>query len=109
VGGESQVTTTFRDDAIEKQVAKMLNALKLCGPVVMQAFIDADRSIHIIECNTRVGGASTASIAVGLDIFYWSLLETCGADLSEYPFDRALGEIRQIRVTEDIHEHGYSF
>jgi carbamoyl-phosphate synthase large subunit len=109
VGGESQVTTTFRDDTIEKEVTKILNVLKLRGPVVMQAFIDAERRIHIIECNTRIGGASTASIAAGLDIFYWSLLETYGADLHEYPFNRVCGEVRQIRVADDIHIYGSSF
>jgi carbamoyl-phosphate synthase large subunit len=109
VNGESQVTTTFRDDAIEKEVARVLNTLKLSGSVVMQAFIDANRRIHIIECNTRIGGASTTSIAAGLDIFYWSLLETYGADLREYPFKRVCGEVRQIRVTGDIHEYGSGF
>jgi len=109
IGGESQVTTTFRDQAIEKEMTKVLSTLKLCGPVVLQAFIDADKGIHIIECNTRIGGASTASIAVGLDILYWSLLEKCGADLREYAFDRISDEVRQIRVTHDIHEYGSSF
>lgn len=109
VNGESQVTSTFHDVAIEKEATKIMNALKLCGPVVMQAFVDTTRRIQIIECNTRIGGASTASIAVGLDIFYWSLLEICGADLHKYPFDRSSDEVRQIRVADDIYEYGFNF
>ena len=105
VNGESQVTTTFRNPEIEREATEVLNSLKLCGPVVMQAFIDGKKQIHIIECNSRIGGASTASIAVGLDIFCWILLEACGVDLNKYPFARSPGEVRQIRVSHDIHEH----
>ena len=105
VNGESQVTTTFRDFKIERKAIKILNSLKLSGPVVMQAFIDEEKCIHVIECNSRIGGASTASIAVGLDIISWIILEACGIDLHKYPFDRSSGEVRQIRVPYDIHEY----
>ncbi len=109
VDGEAQVTTTFRDDEIEKKMTSVLSSLKLSGPVVMQAFIDVNRRIHIIECNARAGGASTVSIAAGLDIFYWSLLEACGANLHEQPFTRIIGEVRQIRVAEDVYQYDSSF
>ena len=103
VDGEAQVTTTFQDAGIEAQVFKILQALKLRGPVVLQALIDDNNQIHIIECNPRFGGASTTSIAVGLDIFYWSILESYGLDLSEYQFYRKSNEIRQVRIPTDIH------
>jgi carbamoyl-phosphate synthase large subunit len=109
VDGESQVTTTFRDSRIEEAAAEVLQLLKLCGPVVMQVLIDAQGGLHVIECNARFGGASTASIAVGLDVFYWSLLEGCGVDLSDYPFDRLPGDLLQIRLPGDIHIHGSDF
>lgn len=109
VEGESQVTTTFRDSRIEEAAAEVLQLLKLCGPVVMQVLIDAQGGLHVIECNARFGGASTASIAAGLDVFYWSLLEGCGVDLSDYPFDRLPGDLRQIRLPGDIHIHGSDF
>jgi carbamoyl-phosphate synthase large subunit len=109
VDGESQVTTTFRDAAIEAVVMRVLQELRLRGPIVMQAIMDADRGIHVIECNTRFGGASTTSIAAGLDSFYWSLLEGAGADVREYPFDRASGEVRQVRMPSDVIVHGSTF
>jgi len=101
--GESQITTTFRDKLLERDAAKILEALKLNGPVVLQLIVDADGRMHVIECNARFGGASTASIKVGLDSLRWSLLESCGADMTLHPFQRAATEVRQIRVPADVH------
>lgn len=109
VDGESQVTTTFRDSDMQAVVTKALQALKLRGPVVMQVLVDDQGAIHIIECNTRFGGASTLSVAVGLDVFYWSLLEGRGENLRDYPFVRKPGEVRQVRVPSDIYIHGSDF
>ncbi|HEX4984482.1 MAG TPA: ATP-grasp domain-containing protein [Burkholderiales bacterium] len=109
VNGESQITTTFRNEKVEAEATGILEALQLRGPVVMQLFIDGANQIHVIECNSRFGGASTASIAAGLDVFYWSLLEAQGADLAEYPFERISGELRQIRVPADVIVHGHHF
>lgn len=103
VNGESQVTTTFRNPEIEQTAARVLEALKLNGPVVLQAIIDGDGRVHVIECNSRFDGASTAGIAAGLDVFYWTLLEAGGADLDAHPFRRSEREIRQIRLPSDIH------
>lgn len=103
INGEAQVTTTFRDAQLEAEMVKILQVFNLSGPVVLQALIDETQKVHIIECNPRFGGASTASIAVGLDIFYWSLLESYGVDLTEYPFNRSSGEVRQVRIPSDIH------
>ena len=108
VDGESQITTTFRNPAIEAAALQVLQAFQLRGPVVLQAIV-SNRCLHIIECNTRFGGASTVSIAAGLDSFYWSLLESHGADSSEYPFNRVPGEIRQVRVLSDTYLYGSNF
>jgi carbamoyl-phosphate synthase large subunit len=106
VNGESQVTTTFRDATLEAQAATILGRLSLRGPVVMQAIIDAAGGLQVIECNARFGGASTASVAAGLDSLRWSLLEASGAHIDDYPFLRAAGEVRQVRVPADTHIHG---
>lgn len=100
--GESQVTTTFRDDKIEMQASKILADLKLQGHVVMQVLIDSHSRIHVIECNARFGGASTAAIAAGLDSLYWSLLDASGVDTREYPYTRIAGEVRQVRIPQNI-------
>jgi RimJ/RimL family protein N-acetyltransferase/predicted ATP-grasp superfamily ATP-dependent carboligase len=100
--GESVVTTTFRNPGLESECVKILEALPLRGPVVLQLIIDADGCPHIIELNARFGGASTASIAAGLDIWYWTLLELKGQDLELVPFKRSDVEVRQIRVPRDI-------
>lgn len=104
VDGESKVTTTFRDAALEEGIARMVEALGLRGPVVLQGLLDERGELHIIEVNARFGGASTASIAVGLDMWYWLLLEVDGADLSRHPFRRG-PDVTQIRVPADLHRH----
>lgn len=99
VSGESQVTTTFRDAVLEEQAMRVLAALELHGPVVLQAIV-VDDGLQVIECNPRFGGASTASIAVGLDSLYWSLADALG-DSAPPIFKRTSGEIRQVRMPVD--------
>ena len=107
--GESRVTATFRDQTLAQTAAAVLTALKLRGPVVLQLLVDKAGKAHIIECNPRFGGASTAGIAAGLDPFYWSLLEAQGEDVSAYPFCRIPNEVRQVRVPADIYFYGPDF
>jgi carbamoyl-phosphate synthase large subunit len=109
IDGESAVTTTFRDPAIEAVCRRVLEAIPLCGPVVLQLLRDRDGGVHIIELNARFGGASTASIAAGLDSWTWTLAQADGRDLDAYPFRRADDEIRQIRVPSDLLLHGPHF
>lgn len=101
VHGESQITITVKMPELEELGAKLAEKLSLYGHVVMQVLVDADGRFHVIECNSRFGGASTLSVAAGLDTFYWFLLESQGADLNGYPFFRSANEKRQIRYAED--------
>ena len=103
VNGESQVTATFRDGALEERASELLVALGVAGPVVLQAIVDGPGEVHFIECNPRFGGASTAGIAAGLDPFYWSMLEAEGGDVAGCGFHRIPGEVRQVRTPADIH------
>jgi carbamoyl-phosphate synthase large subunit len=57
--------------------------------------------LHLLECNCRFGGASTLSIAAGLDSFYWFLRECLNEDLSDLPFLNYRRGLRQIRYAED--------
>jgi carbamoyl-phosphate synthase large subunit len=103
VNGESKVSTTFSDAALEAQALIILQALQLRGPVVMQAMVTPEGDLQVIECNPRFGGASTTSIAAGLSSLHWSLLEAIKGDVSEWPFNRIPGQLRQVRVPTDIY------
>jgi RimJ/RimL family protein N-acetyltransferase len=101
VNGESQVTTTFHYPALEQLCQDMAEKLKIQGPANFQVIENVNGSFHVIECNPRFGGASTASIAVGLDSFFWFFVECLGLSLQDYPFRRRKGDIRQIRYMTD--------
>lgn len=103
VSGESQITETFRDPHVESVITAFLNTLDLEGPVVLQAFLASNGEVKVIECNPRFGGASTAGIAVGLDSFYWSIVETAYGSVSSYPFVRSTMQVRQVRAPSDTH------
>ena len=105
-GGESVETTTFRDAAIEASCRRLSESLPLRGPIVIQLLQDNAGDLHFLELNPRFGGASTAGIAAGLDVWYWSLCESFGTPIDELPFRRIEGEVHQIRVPTDLHVHG---
>lgn len=104
VAGESEITTTFCNENLEAQARGFLEDLGLSGPVVMQAII-TDAGLAVIEVNPRFGGASTASIAVGLDLLYWSLLERRWPSRQIPEFIRNTREIKQVRIPTDIIIH----
>ena len=102
VRGESQVTTTLPDPALTARLSAIVSELGLYGPLVLQAILDEQGELHLIECNCRFGGASTLGIAAGVDSFFWFLQEAAGADLADFPFEPVAGPLRQIRVAHDI-------
>jgi len=102
VNGESQITYTMRNLRLEELCSGMAESLELYGHIVFQALIDETDRLNIIECNPRFGGASTLSLKVGLDSFYWFFLEAMGVEIAEYPFLRPREEKRQIRYPEDL-------
>jgi carbamoyl-phosphate synthase large subunit len=106
IHGESQITTTFRDRGLEQVCVRFAESKPFSGHLVLQVIIDAEGRYHLIECNSRFGGASTLSVAAGLDSFYWFLLESMGNDISEYPFVRPQTEKMQIRFPEDTVVNG---
>jgi carbamoyl-phosphate synthase large subunit len=97
--GESCVTTTFRDASLESQAFRVIDTLELRGPVVLQAIV-SEGVLNVIECNPRFGGASTASLAVGLDSLYWSLNQVVD-DGFQPIFRRLEQDIRQVRYPVD--------
>ncbi len=103
IDGESQITTTFKDEIIKDKLEKIVEKLHLYGHVVLQAIISSDNELKIIECNPRFGGASTVSIKAGLDSFYWFYLESMGTNLNSVHFIQESSSIKQVRVKEDMY------
>lgn len=97
--GESQITTAVKDSNMSRLIASFLEDLNIYGHSVTQV-IKNDDDFNIIECNTRFGGASTLSYEMGLESFYWFLLE---ANNKEIKFKLKDIELKQVRFAEDIY------
>lgn len=106
LNGESQVTTTFSDQALELQARSILTRLGrdlgLRGPIVMQAILHQGQFM-VVEVNARFGGASTASSQVGLHSIAWSIQERLGSPGGPDFFQRADFDVRQVRGSADNH------
>jgi carbamoyl-phosphate synthase large subunit len=100
--GESQITKSLENKELEKICSNIVEKLNLYGHIVMQVIIDSQNHFNILECNCRFGGASSLSLEVGLDTFYWFLLESIGEKLTEYPFIRSKSQKKQIRYPENL-------
>jgi carbamoyl-phosphate synthase large subunit len=109
INGESLVTTTFSNTRLENEIIQILEKLQLSGPIVLQAMLDFNENLHIIECNSRFGGASTTGISAGLDSLFWSILESKNFEVDKYPFIRSRKEIRQVRLISDKIIYGTDF
>lgn len=99
IDGEAKVTTYIQDKQIEKIASDLVQKLNLEGHSVMQ-FFKTDTDIHLIECNTRFGGASTLSYKMGLESFYWFL---CECEDKSFEFKINTNYKKQIRVQKDLY------
>jgi carbamoyl-phosphate synthase large subunit len=104
VRGEAQITTAADKPEMEALCARAATAIRLRGHAVWQVIEDPHGGPHIVECNCRIGGASSLSLSMGLDSFYWAFREAAGDDLSRLPFIRSPVNLRQIRIPHDIIE-----
>lgn len=102
INGESQVTYTLPQFPLLPIINDVLSALKLSGPVVLQAIVSGQH-LHIIECNSRFGGASTLGIKAGVDSLYWSLYESLGHDIDQIPAILSKEKLTQIRAATDYY------
>lgn len=102
VNGESQVTYTLPQAPFLPEIIETLSLLKLSGPVVIQAIVKDSRA-HIIECNSRFGGASTLGIKAGVDCLYWSLCESVGENVNTIPVKLSDKKITQVRAATDYY------
>lgn len=101
LNGESQITTTTHFPELEQMCSELVLDFGLYGHIVFQVIVDSDGYFNLIECNPRFGGASTLSIGVGLDSFYWFLLEATGENIDNAPFNRSYTDKRLIRYPTD--------
>lgn len=101
VNGESYITTTIENRELEIQFIEVINHLKLYGHIVLQAIIDHNNNINIIECNSRFGGASSIATKVGLDSFYWTYLESIGINIDSKNLKKSNKVVTQIKYIKD--------
>ena len=101
IEGESQITTTAENNKIEQMCSRAADIMNLQGHVVFQGIVDINSNFYIIECNPRFGGASTLSIAAGLDSFSWFLRESQGQQITKEDFVKK-GPLKLIRYPQDL-------
>ena len=105
IGGEAKITSTVDNPdlvAISKSIADLLD---VCGIAVIQFIIDARGGIWIIECNPRIGGATTASVAAGLPLFELLIRDNLDLDCVQLAESSVRKEITQIRAEKDFIFH----
>jgi carbamoyl-phosphate synthase large subunit len=110
VEGESQVTSIFHDEPAERMFLEIAQKLRIIGPAVFQAIIDGSDKLHLIECNARIGGASTASVAAGSGGFEVIInYFTAGNKEFKPRKTRAIKRITQVRTSVDEHYDDFNF
>jgi carbamoyl-phosphate synthase large subunit len=98
VDGESKVTTTFRKAEWESELGELAAQVGLEGHGLVQAIVDEEYRLNLLEINARLGGASPLALACGLNSIEWFLMESRGESLGELsPFDYPAGK----RLTRD--------
>lgn len=99
IDGESKITTRVLDDQLALLCKEFLEQNNILGHSVLQV-IKTDTEYYFIECNSRFGGASTLSVKLGLESFYWFLLESNNKKIAPKISNQLL---KQIRIQEDIY------
>lgn len=99
--GESQVSTIVRHEALEKVCRRAAKKLGITGHAVFQAIEDGNGKLHLFECNCRFGGASTLSVAGGLESFEWFFRETTENGFRPRKFVRGTPGLQLIRYPTD--------
>lgn len=103
VQGESQISTVVSHPALIEAAERFIGGNSFYGHIVLQVMENQEGEVSFIECNPRFGGASTLSIAAGLDSFYWFLQETiCGQKIDASEFNPAKGNLQLVRYPHDL-------
>lgn len=102
VDGESQITRTIENEKLTNLSMNLAEDLGLSGHVMFQILLDTHNNPQIIECNPRIGGASTLSVRAGLTSFQWFILESNNESLDDYPFIQCSKDLTLIRYKKDL-------
>lgn len=107
--GESKITTIFRDRRLEELAISIVQKIGIKGICVLQGIKDSNDSFHIIECNPRIGGATTASAYAGFPIFELLLRDYCDLSLQIASTEFVINPISQIRYEIDrlVNDSGF--
>lgn len=97
--GEAQITEVVVAPTISAVAQEAIAALGVTGHSVTQ-IIDSDVGPVVIECNSRIGGASNAAWTAGLRSIDAMCLEALGATID----DRLCGQslVRSTRLVRDV-------
>lgn len=101
VDGEAKVTSTFQDEKLEKLSISIARALGLSGLCVLQGFILEDESYLFMECNARIGGATTASINSGVPLMDLLIADALELDVEPILNEARRRTLRQVRAPFD--------
>lgn len=101
VSGEARITIVVNRPEIAELGAQAAEACKLKGHVVTQ-IIDDGIQPRVIECNSRIGGASSASWVYGLRSIDAMLVESLGEEVQ--PFRTSYADLKMTRLPEDHFE-----
>ncbi len=97
--GESVITETVEAPDLVATCKSLAGALGLRGHAVIQA-ISSEEGIALIECNPRVGGASSLAFEAGLDSPAWMIAEAMGRDVPRDGWGYEVG-LRMVRAPVD--------
>lgn len=100
IDGESKITTVAIKEDLAKKVLNFVEKFSILGHSVTQVLEDQEGKYHLIECNTRFGGASTLSYELGLKSFLWFLQESNNEALDVKISSKKL---TQVRVQKDLY------
>ncbi len=88
IDGESKVSTILHDEEISDVAHRLANVLDIRGHAVVQV-LRSHAGLKIVECNPRVGGASTLAFAAGLRSIDWFVAESLGIPSGAATFHQA--------------------
>jgi carbamoyl-phosphate synthase large subunit len=98
--GESTVTETVDCPKLVELASRFAESLDLRGHLVIQGFVAGDGGATLLECNPRVGGASTLGFHAGIETPRWALAEAAGQRVAPQ-MGRYRRGLRMVRYPAD--------